>query len=69
MDKKVKTTVIGSYPAVLDNMVFMDDYFNQNESSWNKIIDYAVDDMVEAGVDIISNFVYNLNSISNSTAF
>ena len=55
MNKNVKTTVIGSYPAVLDNMVFMNDYFNQNESSWNKIIDYAVNDMVKAGVDIISD--------------
>ncbi len=55
MNKNVKTTVIGSYPAVLDNMVFMNDFFNQNESSWNKIIEYAVNDMVKAGVDIVSD--------------
>jgi 5-methyltetrahydropteroyltriglutamate--homocysteine methyltransferase len=51
----VKTTVIGSYPANVENMELMNDYFNQTESSWDKYIKSAVDDMVNAGIEFVSD--------------
>ena len=55
MGKKVKTTVIGSYPVNVDTLEYMNGYFNQTEVSWNKYIDSAVNDMVDAGIDIVSD--------------
>ena len=56
MNKGVKTTVIGSYPVITDNMEFMNGYFNQKNSfSWERYIQSAVSDMVDAGIDIISD--------------
>ena len=56
MNKGVKTTVIGSYPVITDNMEFMNGYFNQKDSfSWEPHIKSAVSDMVDAGIDIISD--------------
>jgi len=53
---KIKTSVIGSYPANIDNLDIMIDYFNQNENKlWNDYIKTAVDDMVKAGIDILSD--------------
>ena len=52
---EVKTTVIGSYPIVSDNLELMNDYFNQRNVGWEKYIKYAVDAQVDAGVDIISD--------------
>jgi len=53
--KKVKPTVIGSYPSVIDNMELMDFYFNQNNLSWNKYIKSAVDDMIKSGIEMVSD--------------
>jgi 5-methyltetrahydropteroyltriglutamate--homocysteine methyltransferase len=53
--KDVKTTVVGSYPLALDNMNLMRTYFNQGEISWNEYIKSAVNDMVNAGINIISD--------------
>jgi 5-methyltetrahydropteroyltriglutamate--homocysteine methyltransferase len=53
--KNVKTTVIGSYPAQVNNQELMNDYFNQTECSWDKYIDSAVNDQINAGIDIISD--------------
>jgi 5-methyltetrahydropteroyltriglutamate--homocysteine methyltransferase len=53
--KRVKTTVIGSYPIKIDNQELMNNYFNQSETSWNKYIDSAVNDQIKAGIDIISD--------------
>lgn len=55
MNKKVKTSVVGSYPVKVNNMELMNEYFNQTEVSWNKYIDSTVNDMVEAGIDIVSD--------------
>jgi len=55
MEKKVKTTVIGSYPVNVDTMDYMNGYFNQTELTWDKYIKSAVDDMIDAGIDIISD--------------
>ena len=53
--KKVKTTVIGSYPVKVENMELMGGYFNQAEISWDKYIKSAVNDMVKTGVEMISD--------------
>jgi 5-methyltetrahydropteroyltriglutamate--homocysteine methyltransferase len=54
--ERIKTCVIGSYPIQVDAFGFMKDYFSQRESrSWNKYIEMAVEDMVKAGVDIVSD--------------
>ena len=55
MGKNVKTTVIGSYPVNVDIMEYMNGYFNQTKLSWNKSIKNAVNDMINAGIDIVSD--------------
>ena len=55
MKHKIKTCVIGSYPVHVDSMDFMHGYFNQTVVPWNKYIEPAVSDMVNAGIDIISD--------------
>ncbi len=55
MDKKIKTTVIGSYPVNIDNYQIMKSYFDQNIFSWNNYILRAVNDMIKAGIDIVSD--------------
>jgi len=55
MKHKIKTCVIGSYPVHVDAMDFMNGYFDQKEVSWNKYIESAVSDMVNAGIDIVSD--------------
>ncbi len=52
---EVRTTVIGSYPAVVDRMRLMDAYFNGIVPSWNPVIHQAVSDMLSAGVDLVSD--------------
>lgn len=53
--KNIKTTVIGSYPIDIDNMNHMRGYFNQEMVTWDKYIKYAVKDMIDAGIDIVSD--------------
>lgn len=53
--KKIKTSVIGSYPIKIDTMGHMQEYFYQKDVDWNKYIKYAVNDMVKAGIDIVSD--------------
>lgn len=54
--EEIRTCVIGSYPVQIDALDFMRDYFDQKESqSWGKYIGMAVTDMIEAGIDIISD--------------
>ena len=52
---KPETTVIGSYPVKYDNIDLMKSYFEEKEVSWNKYVDDAVNDMVNAGIDIVSS--------------
>ena len=52
---KVKTTVIGSYPIAFKNLEFFKKYISQRPISWNKYIDFAVKDMIKAGIDIVSD--------------
>ena len=53
--KNVKTTVIGSYPVNVETMELMNGYFNQTEVSWDEHIRSAVNDMVNAGIEMISD--------------
>jgi 5-methyltetrahydropteroyltriglutamate--homocysteine methyltransferase len=55
MKKCVTTTVIGSYPIKLENMEFMSDYFNQKNVTWDKYIESAVKDMINAGIKLVSD--------------
>ena len=55
MKHKIKTCVIGSYPVHVDAMELMHGYFNQTVVPWNKYIEPAVSDMVNAGIDIVSD--------------
>ena len=55
MKNNIKTCVIGSYPPQIDTLELMKNYYNQENLNWNKYIVSAVNDMVEAGIDIISD--------------
>ncbi len=51
----IKTTVIGSYPVEFNTLEFFKKYKYQEPISWNKYINYAVEDMIKAGIDIVSD--------------
>jgi 5-methyltetrahydropteroyltriglutamate--homocysteine methyltransferase len=52
----IKTCVVGSYPVNIDSLNLVKNYFNQDErSSWDVYIKKAVSDMLDAGIDIISD--------------
>jgi len=53
--KNVKSTVIGSYPIHIDTMKHMQGYFYQKDVSWDVYIKSAVVDMIEAGIDFVSD--------------
>ena len=56
MKHDIKTCVIGSYPIRIDSMDFMRDYFDQKDNnSWKPYIKTAVKDMLDAGIDVISD--------------
>ena len=55
MNKKIQTTVIGSYPIKTNNIELMNNYFNQQNTNWNHYINNAVNDMLKADIDIISD--------------
>ncbi len=55
MKKKLKTSVIGSYPICIDTGELINDYFFDNPISWTKYIDQAIHDMTTAGIDIVSD--------------
>jgi 5-methyltetrahydropteroyltriglutamate--homocysteine methyltransferase len=55
MYNKIKTSVIGSYPIKIDTIEIMNNYFKGEEISWDKYIKHAVNDMINAGIDIISD--------------
>lgn len=52
---QVQTSVIGSYPVNTDNMEFINSYYKDQEISWEKYIKRAVDDFVDAGIDVVSD--------------
>jgi 5-methyltetrahydropteroyltriglutamate--homocysteine methyltransferase len=55
MSHTVKTSVIGSYPVSINTLELMNDYFQEKQSSWEKYIDQATQEMVSAGIDIVSD--------------
>ena len=55
MGNKVMTTVIGSYPVEIDNNELIRKYHDQKPFSWDNYIKSAVRDMVNAGIQIISD--------------
>lgn len=55
MNKKIQTTVIGSYPIQTNNIELIKNYFNQQNTNWNHYIKNAVNDMLKADIDIISD--------------
>jgi len=55
MKKKIKTSVIGSYPICIDTGELINDYFFGRLSSWKKYIEQAVNDMTTAGIDYVSD--------------
>ena len=55
MQDTITTTVIGSYPVIINPLDHTNAYFNQAEVSWNPYIAQAVKDMVEAGIQIVSD--------------
>jgi len=55
MPDRPDTTVIGSYPTEIKNLEFIDKYYQNKQISWEKYIKNAVDDMVNAGINIISD--------------
>ncbi len=55
MELDVETTVVGSYPTEINTLEFMKDFYNQKLPSWEKYIKTAVEDMVKAGINIVSD--------------
>jgi len=53
--KKPKTSVIGSYPVEINLLKHIKGYFNQEDVTWDKYIESSVKDMVESGIDIVSD--------------
>jgi len=50
-----ETTVIGSYPATIDNNLLMDRYFNGESISWESTLRQAVQDFLTAGITMIAD--------------
>jgi 5-methyltetrahydropteroyltriglutamate--homocysteine methyltransferase len=55
MKEIIKTSVIGSYPTTINTIDIIYNYYNNKETSWNKYIENAVNDMINSGIDIISD--------------
>lgn len=55
MTKDVITSVIGSYPIHIDTTPVMQEYFHQKEITWEPYITSAVNDMINAGIHLISD--------------
>lgn len=55
MKNKIKTCVIGSYPVQINTMDLMHSYYNNQVIHWQNYIKKAVNDMLESGIDIISD--------------
>lgn len=53
--EKIKTTVVGSYPVDIEILNHVKGYFNQKVVTWDKYIESAVKDMIDSGLDIVSD--------------
>jgi len=54
-NKKPITTVIGSYPAEINTEEIIKSYYTQKLISWDKYIKSAVNDMLRAGIQMVSD--------------
>ncbi len=55
MKQKLQTTVVGSYPVQYNLRQMINAYFSQTEYSWESNIRQAVQDMVSAGITLVSD--------------
>jgi methionine synthase II (cobalamin-independent) len=55
MTQKLTTSVIGSYPVSIDTQQLMNNYFQEQEISWERYIEHAVQRMALAGIHLISD--------------
>jgi len=55
MTRCVLSSVVGSYPVAIPPMELMAQYFAGEEVSWHPYIADAVGDMVEAGIELVSD--------------
>jgi methionine synthase II (cobalamin-independent) len=55
MNHKIKTSVIGSYPVFIDTQLVMESYYQEQGISWEKYIEQAVQGMLRAGIDFVSD--------------
>lgn len=51
----IKSSVIGSYPIKIDNLIFVNKYFQGLEIDWDDYIYKAVNDMINSGIYYISD--------------
>ena len=54
-EQPVKTSVIGSYPIKPDNLEIIKSFFNHKRINWRPYIEEAVNDMVKANIELISD--------------
>ena len=55
MSELVETTVIGSYPVMVDTALLMKEYYKGMLPSWKSYINKAVSSMCDAGIDLVSD--------------
>jgi len=52
---EIKSSVIGSYPVKINNLKLINNYFKGIESDWDEYIFMAVNDMINSGINYISD--------------
>jgi 5-methyltetrahydropteroyltriglutamate--homocysteine methyltransferase len=55
MKQNIQTSVIGSYPVTINTHRIMDEYFQEQPVSWETYIEQAVQGMVHAGIQLVSD--------------
>jgi 5-methyltetrahydropteroyltriglutamate--homocysteine methyltransferase len=55
MKQNLQTSVIGSYPVTIDTRHLMEEYFQGQPTSWEAYIEQAVQGMVQAGIQLVSD--------------
>jgi 5-methyltetrahydropteroyltriglutamate--homocysteine methyltransferase len=51
----IRSSVIGSYPVKINNLIFIKNYFQGLESNWDEYVYDAVNDMITSGIYYISD--------------
>ncbi len=55
MTQKITTSVIGSYPVPIDRQQMMNNYFQEQEIHWEPYIQYALERMMNAGIQLVTD--------------